>query len=249
MVAQLLTADGPIDAPERVLVVVAHPDDIDFGTAGTVAALTDAGSHVAYCLATSGDAGDDDMTVTAEELATLREGEQTAAGAEVGVKELHWLHHPDGRVVPSLELRRDISRVIRIERPNVVISQSPERNWDRIYGSHPDHLATAEATMAAVYPDSRNPRAHPELLEEGYEPHTVDKVWVIGMKPNLTVDITDVFDRKIAALRAHRSQTGWMGERLPDMLTDWARERGKKGGLEDGRLGETFRVVSTSNTP
>ena len=249
MVAQLLTSDGPMDAPERLLVVVAHPDDIDFGTAGTVAALTDAGSHVAYCLATSGEAGDDDLTVSAEKLAAMREGEQTAAAAEVGVSKLHWLHHPDGRVVADLDLRRDISRVIRIERPNVVITQSPERNWDRIYGSHPDHLATAEAAMSAVYPDSRNPRAHPELMTEGLEPHTVDKVWVMGPSPTLTVDVTDVFDRKIAALRSHHSQTAWMGDRLPKMLTEWATDRGAAGGLTEGRLGESFRVVNTSNNP
>lgn len=249
MDGQLLTATGPIDAPERVLVVVAHPDDIDFGTAGTAAALTDVGSHVAYCLVTSGDAGDDDLTVSQAELAELREGEQTEAAAKVGVSVLHWLHYPDGRVESNLDLRRDISRVIRIERPTVVITQSPERNWDRIYGSHPDHLATADATIAAVYPDSRNPRAHPELLEEGHKPHTVDKVWVMGLEPNLTVDITDVFDRKIAALQAHASQTGWMGARLPEMLTEWAKDRGAKGGLADGRLGESFRVVNTSNTP
>lgn len=249
MVAQLLTAKGLFDAPERVLVVVAHPDDIDFGTAGTVASLTDAGAYVAYCLVTSGDAGDDDMSVSQAELATLREAEQTAAAAEVGVENLHWLHHPDGRVLNSLELRRDISRIIRIERPTVVITQSPERNWDRIYGSHPDHLAAAEATIAAVYPDSRNPRAHTELLDEGHKPHTVDKMWVMGLESNLTVDITDVFDRKIAALQAHTSQTGWMGERLPKMLTEWAVERGERGGLTGGRLGESFRIVNTSNNP
>ncbi|MGI9596259.1 MAG: PIG-L deacetylase family protein [Acidimicrobiales bacterium] len=249
MVAQLLTADGPFDAPERVLVVVAHPDDIDFGTAGTVASLTDGGTHVAYCLVTSGDAGDDDLSVSQAELAALREGEQTAAGAEVGVDVLHWLRHPDGRVLNSLELRRDISRIIRIERPDVVITQSPERNWDRIYGSHPDHLATAEATIAAVYPDSRNPRSHPELLDEGHEPHTVDKIWVMGLQPNLTVDITDVFDRKISALEAHSSQTAWMGDRLPKMLTEWAIERGERGGLDAGRMGESFRIVNTSNRP
>ncbi len=249
MNGQLLTAGGLIDAPERVLVVVAHPDDIDFGTAGTAAALTGAGSHVAYCLVTSGDAGDDDLTVGQAELADMREGEQTEAAAKVGVSDLHWLRHPDGRVESNLDLRRDISRIIRVERPTVVITQSPERNWDRIYGSHPDHLATAEATIAAVYPDSRNPRAHPELLEEGHQPHTVDKVWVMGLEPNLTVDITEVFDRKVAALQAHASQTGWMGARLPEMLREWAVDRGAKGGLSDGRLGESFRVVNTSNTP
>lgn len=247
MTGQLLTADGPLDAPERVLVVVAHPDDIDFGTAGTVASLTDAGSHVAYCLVTSGEAGDDDLSVSTEELAAMREKEQTAAAAEVGVHHLHWLHHEDGRVVADLDLRRDISRVIRIERPNVVITQSPERKWDRMYSSHPDHLAAAEATIAAVYPDSRNPRAHPELLEEGHKPHSVDKIWVIGSPSELTVDITDVLDRKVAALRAHTSQTEWMGERLPNLLTEWALERGQRGGLAEGRLGESFRVVNTGN--
>ena len=249
MAGQLLTAEGPIDAPPRALVVVAHPDDIDFGSAGTIASLTDAGSHVAYCLVTSGDAGSDDLSLPAEELAATREAEQTAAAAEVGVSELHWLRHPDGRVVNSLDLRRDISRVIRIERPDVVLTQSPERNWDRIYGSHPDHLATAEATIAAVYPDARNPRAHPELLAEGHQPHTVERVWVMGLTPNLTIDITDNFERKIAALQAHTSQTAWMGERLPAMLTEWARERGERGGLADGRLGETFRIVNTGNRP
>lgn len=243
--AQLPTADGMIDAPERVLIVVAHPDDIDFGSAGTVAMLTDAGSHVAYCLVTSGDAGDDDMTVSQADLAALREGEQTAAAAEVGVDTLHWLHHPDGAVVANLELRRDISRVIRIERPSLIITQSPERNWDRIYGSHPDHLATAEATMCAVYPDSRNPRAFPELLDEGYKPHTVPEVWITGLKPNRTIDITTVFERKVAALRAHKSQTEKMGDELPVLLRTWAEERAAKGGLGDGRLAEAFRSVPT----
>ncbi len=249
MAGQLLTADGYVDAPERVLVVVAHPDDIDFGTAGTVASLTDAGSHVAYCLVTSGEAGDDDMSVSSAELADMREAEQTAAAAEVGVENVHWLHHPDGRVVADLDLRRDISRIIRVERPNVVISQSPERNWDRFYGSHPDHLAAAEATVAAVYPDSRNPRAHSELLDEGHKPHTVDRIWVLGSESNLTVDITDVFDRKVAALRAHVSQTEWMGDRLPKLLTEWAADRGERGGLPGGRLGESFRIVNTGNRP
>jgi len=243
--AEMLTADGMVDAPERVLVVVAHPDDIDFGSAGTIATLTGLGSYVAYCLATSGDAGDDDMTVPREELAALREAEQTAAAAQVGVDTLHWLHHPDGAVVANLDLRRDISRVIRIERPDVVISQSPERNWDRIFGSHPDHLATAEATMAAVYPDSRNPRAFTELLHEGHKPHTVPEVWIGGLSPNRSIDITDAFPKKVAALASHTSQTGWMGERLEEMLTEWASTNAERAGMLPGRLAESFRVVKT----
>lgn len=239
------TAKGPVDAPERLLVVVAHPDDIDFGTAGTMAALTAAGTHVAYCLVTSGDAGDDDMTVSAAELAEVREGEQTAAAKEVGVTEIHWLHHPDGMVVADLNLRRDIARVIRIVRPNVVVSQATEPNWDRIYGAHPDHLATAQATMAAVYPDSRNPRAFPELLEEGHQPHTVEQVWMTGQKPNRYVDITDFFDQKVAALRSHYSQTGRM-EDLEGRLREWAGGTAETAGLEAGRLAEGFRVISAT---
>src|SRR4051812_13779316 len=137
----LRTATGIIEAPARVLVVVAHPDDVDFGAAGTVAALTHAGSDVAYCMVTSGEAGSDHLTISAEELQALREEEQTAAAKEVGVSELHWLHHPDGAVEVTIALRRDITAVIRRTRPDVVIAQSPERMLDRIFASHPDHLA------------------------------------------------------------------------------------------------------------
>jgi LmbE family N-acetylglucosaminyl deacetylase len=243
---EILTSNGLLRAPERVLVVVAHPDDIDFGSAGTIATLVKAGSYVAYCLVTSGDAGDDDMTVPQAELAAMRETEQTAAAAVVGVTELHWLHHPDGRVVADLNLRRDISRVIREVKPDVVIAQSSERNWDRIYASHPDHLATGEATMAAVYPDARNPRAHTELLDEGFAPHAVGQVWVTGLEPTVYVDITDVFEAKCDALRAHVSQTAKMGDRLPTLLSEWGEQMAVRGGLDKGRLAEGFRVVNTA---
>jgi len=238
--------DGPIDIPGRALFVVAHPDDIDFGSAGTAAVLREAGSHVAYCLVTSGDAGSDDMTVSTEDLAALRQTEQTAAAAAVGVDTLHWLGVPDGRVEANLDLRMRISRVIRIERPDVVITQSPEPNWDRIYGSHPDHLATAQACMAAVYPDSRNPRAFPELLAEGHKPHTVPQVWMGSQNRTVFVDITDVMDKKIAALRAHTSQTSQMGERLPKLLNEWAGDTARSAGMPDGRLAEGFRLVNTA---
>lgn len=240
------TSDGLIEAPSRVLVVVAHPDDIDFGSAGTIATLTAVGSHVAYCLVTSGEAGEDDMTMSAEELAAMREAEQTAAASEVGVSDIHWLRHSDGRVVADLDLRRDISRVIRIVKPDVVISQNPEPNWDRIYGSHPDHLAAAMATMAAVYPDARNPRAHPELLEDGHEPHAVGEVWMVSQDPDRFVDVTPVFDKKVAALQAHVSQTARMGERLPELLREWAGGVAAKAGMPDGSYAEGYRVINTA---
>ena len=151
---------------DRLLVIVAHPDDVDFGSAGTMATLTAHGVHITYCIVTDGDAGGSDRAMSRPEMASMRRKEQTAAAATVGVEDLIFLGHPDGRVEANLALRCDLSRVIRQVRPKVVMSQSPDRNYDRIFTSHPDHLATGEATMCAVYPDARNPFAFPELLEE-----------------------------------------------------------------------------------
>lgn len=248
MLGTIPTATGDITAPERVLVVVAHPDDVDFGTAGTMAALVSAGSNVSYCLVTSGDAGDDDLTRTSEDLAALRQREQKAAALAVGVEDLHWLNYPDGRVENSLALRRDISRVIRLVRPDVVVTQPTSANWDRIYGAHPDHLATAWATMAAVYPDARNPRSHPELLAEGHEPHTVSEVWMMWMAAAegtmMHVDITATFDKKVEALRCHSSQTDRI-ENLEELLLEWAAGVAANAPMEPGCLAEGFRVINT----
>jgi LmbE family N-acetylglucosaminyl deacetylase len=235
-------ASAPAFAPpRRALVVVAHPDDIDFGSAGTVAALTAAGTAVSYCIVTSGEAGPpEDMDRT--ELRALRESEQRAAAAVVGVEDVRFLRNPDGRVEPTLALRRDISRVIRAVRPDLVIAHSGDRVWDRVYFSHPDHLAVGEATAAAVYPDSRNPWAHRELLDEGYPPHAVDRMWIIGLEPNHFVDVTAVFDRKIAALRCHRSQVG-AGDDLDQTLRAWAAANAALAGWADGRLAESFREI------
>ena len=257
MSTPFFTAAGPIDVPERVLVVVAHPDDIDFGSAGTVAQLTKAGSHVAYCLVTSGEAGEDDMTVSSAELSAMREAEQTSAGSEVGVDTLHFLRHPDGMVEANLDLRRDISRIIRIEKPDVVITQSPERNYDSVYGSHPDHIETAEATLRAVYPDARNPRAFTtELLDQGYEPHVVNQVWIGQSTPNLFVDITDTFDAKIRALRSHQSQVAKRDEEfnIEKLMREWgervagtAAEFGVDHFTEKpGFLAEGYRILHTA---
>ena len=264
MSAKFLTPDGPIDLPKRVLVVVAHPDDIDFGFAGTVAHLTAAGSHVAYCLVTSGEAGEDDMTVTSEELSAMREAEQTLAAAEVGVTSLHWLHHPDGMVEANFELRRDISRIIRIEKPDVVMTQCPERNYSSVYGSHPDHIETAEATLRSVYPDARNPRAFTtELLDEGYEPHAVPNVWISHVDQDLFVDITDTFDAKMRALRAHASQVAKRDAEfdLEKTMREWGERltavavrkgithfEGKAGRFSpnDTLLSEAFKILNTA---
>jgi LmbE family N-acetylglucosaminyl deacetylase len=236
----------PDEGVERVLVVAAHPDDIDFGTAGSVATWTDKGIEVVYCLVTDGDAGGSDREMPRPVMAELRRAEQTAAAKVVGVTGLVFLAHPDGRVQPTIELRRDISRVIRQVRPQRVIGMSPERNYERIYASHPDHLATGEATLAAVYPDARNPFAHPELLDvEGLEPWTVAEVYLVAIgEPDTYVDTTDVMDRKLEALRSHVSQHP-DPDSLEDLLRNWGSMIAQRGGLPEGRLAEGFRRVVT----
>ena len=240
-----MTQQPATPSVERILVVAAHPDDVDFGAAGSVAAWTQAGVQVSYCIVTDGDAGGFDEAVTRSDMARIRREEQTAAAREVGVTDLHWLGHPDGRLTPSLELRRDISRVIRQVRPQRVVTQSPQRNWQRIFASHPDHLATGEATLCAVYPDARNPFAHPELLQEGLEPHAVAEVWLMGgPEPDTVVDVTDTFSRKVAALRRHVSQVAHRDD-IEEMLRGWLAATAKANGLPDGRLAEAYRLIPT----
>lgn len=230
---------------ERALVVTAHPDDIDFGAAATIATLTDAGVHVTYCLVTDGDAGGSDHSITRHDMAMLRRREQTEAARHVGVTDLVFLGHGDGRVLPTLQLRADISAVIRRVRPRVVITQTPERNLERIYASHPDHLATGEATLCAVYPDARNPFAFPELFAEHLEPWAVDEVWIMaGLNGPHVVDVTAAVDRKIEALMCHVSQHP-DPERTAVMVREWMTDAAKQAGLPDGAGAETFRVVDT----
>jgi len=232
---------------DRVLVVTAHPDDCDFGCAGTTAQWTAAGLNVAYCIVTDGDAGGSDRSISRSAMAAIRRREQLTAARAVGVTDVTFLGYPDGRVTPSIELRRDISRVIRARRPQRVVCQSPVRNFARIYASHPDHLAAGEATMCAVYPDSRNPFAHPELLQdEQLEPYTVDEVWMMSFStPDRVVDVTDTIERKWEALRSHRSQyEDW--DQLEERVRGFMLAAGKTNGLGDGRLAEVFQVVQTS---
>ena len=234
------------DDVERVLVVVAHPDDIDFAVAGSVAVWTDRGIDVHYCLVTDGDAGGSDQSISRVEMAEIRREEQTAAAKIVGVTDLHFLGFPDGRVQADLELRHAITRVIRAVRPQRVMSMSPVRSFERIFASHPDHLATGEATLCAVYPDSRNPFAFPDLLDNGFEPWTVDEVLMtVHGEPDRFVDITEVFDRKIAALMCHESQHTDRA-RMEALLRDWGHAIATVAGFPDGRLAEGFRAIDTN---
>ncbi len=229
----------------RVLVVTAHPDDVDFGAAGTVAGWVDAGISVTYCVITDGDAGGFDPTVPRTEIPGIRRAEQVAAAAAVGVHDVRFLGYRDGELTVTHGLRRDLSRVIREVRPDRMLIQSPERNWDRIAASHPDHMAAGDAAIQAVYPDARNPFAHPSLLDdEGLDAWSVREVWVMS-HPRLEhyVDVTDAFDRKLAALRAHESQTAHL-EDLEGFVRGWATQTAARAGLGEGRLAEGFYVAT-----
>jgi LmbE family N-acetylglucosaminyl deacetylase len=230
----------------RVLVVTAHPDDVDFGAAGTVAAFTAAGLEVTYCIVTNGEAGGSDRTMSRAEMAALRQDEQRAAAAVVGVSDVRFLGHPDGRVEATQDLRRDISRVIRQVQPERVITQSPERSWEFIYASHPDHLAAAEAAVCAVYPDARNPFAHPELLNEGLEPWTVPELWIMGppgtQQIAVAVDTTATVGRKVDALLCHKSQIDDPDAIRARILT-WSQAGGASAGLPEGSSAELYRVT------
>lgn len=230
----------------KILCIAAHPDDLDFGCAGSVASWVDEGNEVVYCLVTDGQAGGFDNTISRDDMAEIRRREQTEAAKRLGVTDLHFLGFPDGSVEYGLDLRCALTRVIRIVRPDRVVTQSPERNLDRMYSSHPDHLATGEAAMAAVYPDSRNEFAFPHLLaEEGLEPHTVPELWLIGgPKPNRHVDVTDWIEHKIEALLCHESQMR-VPEGMPERIREWGLGTGAAAGLAPGRSAEQFRVIDT----
>jgi LmbE family N-acetylglucosaminyl deacetylase len=230
---------------ERILVVTAHPDDLDFGVAGSVAVWTDHGIEVSYCIITDGDAGGFDPDVPRSEIGGIRRAEQTAAAEVVGVTDLAFLGYPDGQLYPTIELRRDISRVIRRVRPQRVVAQSPQRNYSRIYASHPDHLAAGEATLCAVYPDARNPFAHPQLMEEGYDAWTVAEVWLMSAIEGATyVDITSTIDRKIKALLCHTSQMTHP-DAMDELLRGWASVNAASAGLPEGHYAEAFQVIAT----
>jgi len=226
------------------MVVSAHPDDPEFGAGGSVGRLADAGTQVVYVIVTDGTQGGEDPKQKDAELKAIREREQRAAARVLGVKKVEFLGYKDGHLIHDLKLRHDIVRMIRKHKPELVITHMPGRVLDvGIGASHPDHLAVGEATMAAVYPDSRNPRAFRSLLKEGLEPHAVKEVWIpYWTGGDFLVDITSTLDRKIKALHKHRSQVAKPGQEWD--FEKFMRKRhadvGKKGGF---RYGESFKRI------
>ncbi len=193
---------------ERALVIFSHPDDAEFSAAATIARLIADGARVDYVVTTDGGKGTEDPAVTSEQLIGTREAEQRAAADVLGVSEIVHLGYPDGYLTPSLDLRRDIVRQIRRFRPDLVIAQNPVRRQDgNPFVGHPDHLATGEATMAAVYPAARDRLNFPDLLSDGLEPWKVRQVLVSGVeRPNLFVDVSGTFEIGLRALFCHVSQ-------------------------------------------
>jgi len=233
------------DEIKRVLVVMAHPDDCDFGAGGTIAQWSAKGIQVSYCIITNGDQGGEESGIPLEEMAQVRQKEQRDAGAELGVSDITYLNYRDGWLMPSIELRKEIVKAIRIAKPDRMVVQSPERNWERIFASHPDHLAAGETAIQAVYPDARNPYAFTDLKEAGFEPWRVREVWMTGSPtPNHFVDITDTFNKKMAALHAHVSQTAHNKE-LEKMVREWGERNAQAQGLAAGRVVEVFKVINT----
>ncbi|HEU4513503.1 MAG TPA: PIG-L deacetylase family protein [Nocardioidaceae bacterium] len=233
----------PDDEIRRALVVTAHPDDVDFGAAATVAAWTSAGIAVTYCVITDGQAGGFDPGLDRAEMPRIRRGEQTAAAGHVGVKDLVFLGYVDGELFVTRELIRDITRVIRQARPERILIQSPERNWKRLAPSHPDHLTGGEAATRAVWPAAGNPFAFEELLrDEGLDAWSPRELWIMEHPTaNHVVDVTDHFDAKIAALMSHESQHPDPA-RIRQLMHDKLTATGVEYSLGEGRLGEKFAV-------
>ena len=228
--------------PDRLLVISAHPDDIEFVVAGTVAKWVRAGTAARYVVVTSGDAGTHKRGVTREELARVREAEQTAAAHVVGVDTVVYLRHPDGLVQPTLDLRRELVREIRRFKPHTVICFDPTRLFSGgSYINHPDHRAVGQAALDAISPTAAMPLSFPEQIEEGLEPHRVRQILVASSQtPDTWIDISETVELKLEALRQHVSQ--WDGRRdLNALIRQWAVDAGAPVGLP---AAETFLRIA-----
>jgi LmbE family N-acetylglucosaminyl deacetylase len=216
---------------ERALVVFAHPDDAEFGSAGTSARMTSEGKQVYYVVVTDGSKGSSDPEMTPQKLIETRKREQCDAARIVGVSEVSFLDFEDGMLLPTIELRKAITACIRHYRPDVVICQSPSRDLAAtVFVHHPDHLAAGEATLAAVYPCARDRMTFPDLLDQGLEPHKVREVWIQGTSnPDHFVDITSTIDTKVQALQAHTSQVG--NRDVAEFVPERSRQIGEPRGM------------------
>ena len=210
---------GAVSEGVYAMVIAAHPDDAEFGVAGTVAGWTAEGKRVVYVVCTSGEKGSGDREVDPAELALTREQEQRAAAAVVGVSDVVFLRHTDQGLEDTAEFRKELVQELRRWRPRVVLTSDPYRR----YLWHRDHRVVGQVVLDAVFPYARDHLAYPDLLAEGLEPHKVAEVWCFGAEDvNHRVDVTATFERKVEALLRHRTQVASMG--IPN-LPGWLRRR------------------------
>jgi LmbE family N-acetylglucosaminyl deacetylase len=225
---------------ERVMVIAAHPDDPEFGCAGTVLKWSQAGRQIAYVLLTSGDKGSHDPDLRPGQMAARRESEQRAAAADLGVGQVIFLRHPDGILENTLELRRQLAAVVREHRPHILLTIDPWRH----YQLHPDHRAAGQAALDAVYA-AREWYIFPEQLVEGVDPWRVRDLYLFWTdNPDCWEDITCCLDARIAALMRHASQVGLDPERLAERVRQRAREAGEKAGFA---FAEAFKHIDLAH--
>jgi LmbE family N-acetylglucosaminyl deacetylase len=233
--------------PKKVMSIHAHPDDQEFTVAGTLAKWSRTGCDVISVVITSGDAGSNDPLHDAAYkpvLARLREGEQNAANEILGIQQTIYLHYPDGELEPTVALRKELTKLIRTHKPDVVVTGDPQAVfYGNGYINHPDHRAAAQAATYAVFPSAGSRLLFAELLKEGYEPHNVKRLYLHGPeKPDTWVDISETIDAKLAALKKHASQLGdWDPEK---MIREWAAEEGKEKGMD---YAEAYKVMVLEN--
>jgi len=221
-----------------VLVIVPHPDDAEFGAAGAVARLVKSGKTAAYVVCTKGDKGTSDRQMAPDKLAEIRQAEQREAARILGVSDVVFLGYPDQQLEYTLELRKQLVRLIRQYRPQTVFTVDP---YQRYFWWHRDHRICGEVTMDAIFPYARDHLAYPDLLDEGLEPHKVTELLLMNAEEiNYRVDITEVWDAKLAALMAHKSQMEEMPAERLEMFKQWSRELAKD---EDYELGEGFHRI------
>lgn len=237
---------GAWETPQNILVILAHPDDPEFFCGATLARWAKAGHQINYYLLTCGDKGFNDSTsadMTTDELCRIRHEEQTNAAHVIGAQAVHFLDRPDGYLIPDLDLRRDIVRVIRRMKPDILVTCDPQ-NLFATYGiNHPDHRAAGQVVLDAVFPAAGNKEYFPELLKEGYEPHMPKEVWCsLTSQPNVVLDITETWPIKLEALLNHKTQIGDVEkfkERMKSRRTEDSTD-------ENPRYEEKFRVVKYS---
>jgi len=234
---------GTWEEKQRILVILAHPDDPEFFCGASLARWAQAGHEITYLLLTCGDKGrnEHNLDIPDNELCALRHLEQRNAAAAIGAKDVHFLDRDDGYLVPDLDLRRDVVRAIRKFKPDVLVTCDPQ-NLFATYGlNHPDHRAAGQAVLDAVFPAAGNDLFFPELLEEGWLPHAPKEVWAsLTSQPNVTLDVTDTWETKLKALKEHKSQIG-----DPAKLEERIRSRHTEDSApENPRYEEKFRVVN-----